>query len=157
MTKYSTDEREGPDPKPVNSVVPSTLTPGQVCVGEVDRLSNSGNAMVEGLGGYRTLSEINLGQLDSKAVGERVRFKYINNGWGKCLVDEYTSKDYSPGDSQPNSSDGEKSNTGTNRHGPQDGESKSDYTSSGTKPSSTSGTITSKNPSNKNKLLKGNQ
>lgn len=59
--------------------------------GVVNRLSSSGNAIVELEQGH-----VNLGRLDESVVGEKVKYKLINATIGKCLTEKYTPEGYDP-------------------------------------------------------------
>lgn len=66
------------------------LEAGRIYTGVVDRISSSGNAIIE-----CEDSHVNLGELSKEAVGEEVGFIFLGIN-GKCLDEEYTTDDYSP-------------------------------------------------------------
>lgn len=79
------------------------MTPSQtIWVGEVDRISSSGNAMVAGEDIRRhgktrsslNKKEVNLGPLPSEIVGEEVQFVYEGGTYGVCLDIQYIDEEY---------------------------------------------------------------
>lgn len=120
---------------------PSDLSEGQVYVGTVDRLTP--NAVIELERGH-----VNLGPISEDAEGEVIRFKSSGSAWGRCLDEEYTYSGYSP------QSDGSTTSTSQSRDRRYSGK-----TSSGSRQQSgaTGGTLSGKDPENKNKLLTGRQ
>lgn len=90
------------DPVP-NVADVSTLEQGEVYVGVVKRFSSSGNANVK-LPSHMDRTYINLGPIDVLAREEPVRFKFLETGWGECLVDAYTYDGYDPRDGMKHSS-----------------------------------------------------
>ena len=126
----NTKEAEGPESidKMENK---EQLESGEVYLGTVDKANSNALIWFNESGG----SHINLGPIDKSSVGELIRFRYISGVWGKCLDEEYTYDGYHPHDGKSSSS-----RSSSNR--------RSKYTSG-------NGTITDKDPNNKNKLLTG--
>ena len=115
----------------------SELEKGEEYVGVVDKASPNALIWLNGTGG----NHINLGPINGSAVGEEVRFRYLGGVWGKCLENEYTYDGYDPKNDGSSSSNRSSSNRSSKRR------SKDIKTREGT--------ITDKNPNNKNKLLRG--
>jgi hypothetical protein len=65
------------------------LNSGETYRGVVDRISGSGNGIVE-----LSDTHINLGPINRDAVGEEIEFKYMRGNMGKCLNEEYIHSDY---------------------------------------------------------------
>lgn len=115
----------------------SELSQGETYIGVVDRISSSGNAIIEAPAeGNRT--HVNLGPIDRSAVGEEVKFKYSGSTWAECLTEKYIYEGYSPRDGRSSKSTSSKGRS----------------ESFSNNPFSTRGTNL-EDPDNKNKLLNG--
>jgi 5-methylcytosine-specific restriction endonuclease McrA len=73
----------------------------QTQVGEVDRISGSGNAIVLAHTTAESqeipetkINEINIGPLPQTTVGKQVRFVYLEGPFGLCIEPKYLSQDY---------------------------------------------------------------
>jgi|APHM01.1.fsa_nt_gi hypothetical protein len=98
-TEISTALEEHDDPKPIGNLDQSSeLTSGEEYYGTVDRVSSSGNAIIQSASNQH----INLSGIDESAVGEEVKFRYLGGVWGECLDNKYIPGGYDPG---PSSSD----------------------------------------------------
>jgi hypothetical protein len=87
-------DTEGSATKVTNA---STLRKGETYIGVVDRFSNSGNANVK-LPKHMDREFVNLGPIGKESEGEKVRFEFLETGWGRCLTEEYTYSGYNPQD-----------------------------------------------------------
>ncbi|WP_152422252.1 hypothetical protein [Haloarcula marismortui] len=131
----STSKKQHQGPTPIDQVDQTReLEGGEVYVGTVDKASSNALIWLDEPHG----SHINLGPIDESVVGEEVRFRNLQGVWGKCLDEEYTYDGYNPKEDGSSSSSSSHRSSKTSSH------------------SSGDGTITDKDPDNKNKLLKGN-
>jgi hypothetical protein len=128
----------------VRAETPSGVPEDRVFRWTVDRISGGGNVVVELPGGK---GELNLGPIDSDAVGEEVVFRTMTALWGTCLTDKYTYEEYEP-------SDGRNQSKGSNRV---TGASNPSKGSSGNNPVKRSKSISSKGSRNRNNLLNDHQ
>lgn len=102
-TDSSTTLEEHDDPESIGNLDQlSELTKGEEYYGTVDRVSSSGNAIIQSTPNG---DHINLGPIES-AVGEEIKFKYLGGVWGKCLEDEYVYEGYVPKNDGSNKSSG---------------------------------------------------
>jgi len=88
---------------------------GEVYFGTVNEFSDRGDGLIE-----IPTSHINVGQIDSSAKGETIRFKFIGGTYGFCLDEQYTYPEYSvPGQESYLSSESSNtsSSTSTNASG----------------------------------------
>jgi hypothetical protein len=143
--KHSSEDGAGLDPDVEVNELPSQasrMEKGAVYEGTVDRFAGR-NAIVN-------LSSqgdhVNLGPIDKEAAGETVLFKSVSGIWGKCLDEEYIYDSYAP-------KDGESSTTSS---GSRWGSGSSSGSRTGNRQKTKTGDVAPNDPSNKNKLLKGN-
>ncbi|WP_154020509.1 hypothetical protein [Halorubrum halophilum] len=104
-------EMEGSATKVTNA---STLRKGEIYIGVVDRFSNSGNANLK-LPKHMDREFVNLGPIGKGSKGEKVKFEFLETGWGRCLTERYTYSGYNPRDrnNRSLSSSGETADTQT--------------------------------------------
>lgn len=112
--QFVRDEAQGEESntaKPVSEA--QSLSNSETYTAEVDRISSSGNAIVS-LPSKLNNQMLNLGPINSDAVGEEVKFSPLNGTWAECLTEEYTYNGYSPRDGTSSSgSSGSTSSSGS--------------------------------------------
>jgi hypothetical protein len=63
--------------------------PGESFLAKVDRISDSGNGIIETNDRF-----INVGPISEDSVGEKIKIKMVNSRYGFCLTEKYTETDY---------------------------------------------------------------
>lgn len=78
---------------PVTEV--QSLSESRIYSGKVDRMSSNANAIIT-LPSHHNSDIINLGPINSNAVGERVEFEFLGSQWGRCITKKYIDDGYRP-------------------------------------------------------------
>lgn len=125
----TTEEKDQTSTDAIDIMKATEISQDEVYVGEIDRISSSGNALVE-LPSTISRNHVNLGPIDESAVGNKVEFRYSGGSWAECLTQEYTYESYEARDGQSTSSTSTRSrhpfNGGNSNTSPSDPDNKNE-------------------------------